>query len=202
MWLCARRQTTTAQEAERASVTSSDFMEDTNSHDCHGRALARFFGAQQDERLLRAVTLGRRSELRLESHTLGLTECHCSLVGIAITVSYILLVLLFCAVNEVTTSSRQLHNFARDGGLAFARSVSKLAPRDSIPMNEVSSTLILTIVLSQILVGSSLASDVIVSFGAASDIGATSSPLAASLTGKRQAISRLQRGSLLAASDY
>jgi amino acid transporter len=35
-------------------------------------------------------------------------------------VSVVCLLLLFCTINQVTSSSRQLWSFARDGGLPFA----------------------------------------------------------------------------------
>lgn len=94
-----------------------------------------------------------------------------SVAGTAIMVSYIILSLLFCAVNMVTTSSRQLYSFARDGGLPFSKFFAKVSPRNHIPMNAVCSTLIFTVVLSLVLIGSPLAYNIIASLGAASILG-------------------------------
>ena len=49
-----------------------------------------------------------------------------SVAGTAVMVAYIILALIFCAINMVTTSSRQLYSFARDGGLPFAKTLSKV----------------------------------------------------------------------------
>jgi choline transport protein len=49
-----------------------------------------------------------------------------SVAGTAVMVAYIILALMFCAINMVTTSSRQLYSFARDGGLPFAKTLSKV----------------------------------------------------------------------------
>ena len=51
-----------------------------------------------------------------------------SVAGTAVMVAYIILALMFCAINMVTTSSRQLYSFARDGGLPFAKTLSKVRP--------------------------------------------------------------------------
>lgn len=71
----------------------------------------------------------------------------------------------------VTTSSRQLYSFARDEGLPFSKFFAKVSPRNSIPMNAVCSTLVFTVVLSLVLIGSSLAFNIIASLGAASILG-------------------------------
>ena len=47
-----------------------------------------------------------------------------SVAGTAIMVAYVILALVFCAINVVTTSSRQLYSFARDGGLPFGETLS------------------------------------------------------------------------------
>lgn len=49
-----------------------------------------------------------------------------SVAGTAVMVAYVILALMFCAINMVTTSSRQLYSFARDGGLPFAKTLSKV----------------------------------------------------------------------------
>ncbi|THX46966.1 amino acid transporter [Aureobasidium pullulans] len=66
----------------------------------------------------------------------------------------IILVLFFCtAINTVTTSSRQLFAFARDGGLPF----SDNEPRTGLPINALLTTFGVTFVLSWIICGSNIA---------------------------------------------
>lgn len=48
----------------------------------------------------------------------------------------------FCAINQVTTSSRQIFAFARDKGLPFHSFLSKVRPRDGVPANAVFVTLV------------------------------------------------------------
>ena len=52
-----------------------------------------------------------------------------STAGTAVMVCYIILSLIFCAINMVTTSSRQLYSFARDGGMPFSSWLSKVRPK-------------------------------------------------------------------------
>ncbi|KAF7196869.1 Choline transport protein [Pseudocercospora fuligena] len=94
-----------------------------------------------------------------------------SVTGTAIMVAYIILSLMFCVINMVTTSSRQLYSFARDGGLPFSRFFSKVSSRNMIPMNAVCATLVFTVILSLVLIGSSLAFNIIASLGAAAILG-------------------------------
>ncbi|KAK5132716.1 hypothetical protein LTR08_008682 [Meristemomyces frigidus] len=91
-----------------------------------------------------------------------------SVPGTAVLVAYIVLALIFCATNVVTTSSRQLFSFARDGGVPFSHSLSQVSDRNHIPVRAITCTIIVTIVLSLILIGSSLAFNIIATlFGVA-----------------------------------
>ena len=94
-----------------------------------------------------------------------------SVAGTAVMVAYIILSLIFCAINMVTTSSRQLFSFARDGGVPGSRWLAKVSPGRNIPTNAIISTMGFTIVLSLILIGSDLAFNIIASIGASSILG-------------------------------
>ncbi|KAH0347556.1 putative amino acid permease, partial [Aureobasidium melanogenum] len=66
----------------------------------------------------------------------------------------LVLVLFFCtAINTVTTSSRQLFAFARDGGLPFSNMLAKVDPRTGLPINALLTTFGVTFVLSWIICG-------------------------------------------------
>ncbi|KAG9526441.1 putative amino acid permease, partial [Aureobasidium melanogenum] len=70
----------------------------------------------------------------------------------------LVLVLFFCtAINTVTTSSRQLFAFARDGGLPFSNILAKVDPRTGLPIDALITTFGVTFVLSWIICGSSIA---------------------------------------------
>ncbi|GAB7354834.1 hypothetical protein MBLNU459_g5215t1 [Dothideomycetes sp. NU459] len=84
----------------------------------------------------------------------------------AVMIAYIILSLVFCAINMVTTSSRQLWSFARDGGLPFSAQFAKVSPRYHVPTVAISATLVFTVVISLIIIGSSTAFNIIVSLGA------------------------------------
>ena len=91
-----------------------------------------------------------------------------SVSGTAVLVAYMTMALLFCATNVVTTSSRQLFSFARDGGVPFSRYVAKVSETQFIPVTAIVCTIAVTVVLSLILIGSSLAFNIIASlFGVA-----------------------------------
>lgn len=94
-----------------------------------------------------------------------------SKAGTAIMVAYIILALIFCAVNMVTTSSRQLYSFARDGGVPFSKFFSKVSPKHAIPTNAIVATLSFTVVLALILIGSATAFDIIAAIGASAILG-------------------------------
>ncbi|KAE8392372.1 hypothetical protein ETB97_012696 [Aspergillus alliaceus] len=66
-------------------------------------------------------------------------------------------------ITEVATASRQLWSFARDGGLPFSTFFSYVTPGWHIPLNSVMVSLAVTILLSLINIGSSVALQAIVS---------------------------------------
>lgn len=91
-----------------------------------------------------------------------------SVSGTAVLVAYIILALVFCATNVVTSSSRQLFSFARDNGVPFSHSLSQVSERYFFPTRAIACTIMVTIVLSLILIGSSLAFNIIATlFGVA-----------------------------------
>ncbi|KAK3703702.1 hypothetical protein LTR37_014280 [Vermiconidia calcicola] len=91
-----------------------------------------------------------------------------SVPGTAVLVAYMTLALLFCATNVVTTSSRQLFSFARDSGVPFSRALATVSETSLIPVRAIVCTIVVTVILSLILIGSSLTFNIIASlFGVA-----------------------------------
>lgn len=78
-----------------------------------------------------------------------------SLAGTTVLVTYIVLALLFCATNVVTTSSRQLWSFARSKAVPFSATIEWVPETLGIPINAVITTILLTFLLSLVLIGSS-----------------------------------------------
>ncbi|KAF2094578.1 amino acid transporter [Rhizodiscina lignyota] len=82
--------------------------------------------------------------------------------GATITLTSLLMVLLLaCSVNQVTTSSRQLFAFARDGGLPFHKWLSYVRPGWDIPINALSVTLLVSAALSLLCIASPIAFNII-----------------------------------------
>lgn len=71
----------------------------------------------------------------------------------------------FCAVNQVTTSSRQVFAFARDKGLPYHEFLSRV-DRNGVPVNSVYVTLAYTCILALIIIGSTTAFNIILSVSA------------------------------------
>lgn len=91
-----------------------------------------------------------------------------SVPGTAVLVAYIILALVFCATNVVTTSSRQLFSFARDRGVPFSSWLSRVSSDKCLPVQAIVCTVTITVILSLVLIGSSLAFNIIASlFGVA-----------------------------------
>lgn len=65
--------------------------------------------------------------------------------------------LLAGAINQVTTSSRQLFAFARDSGLPFSPFLARVRPGAMIPLNAMLVTLVITVLLSLIVIASDTA---------------------------------------------
>lgn len=71
----------------------------------------------------------------------------------------------FCAVNQVTCSSRQVFAFARDKGLPYHEFLSRVN-RNGVPTNSVYVTLAYTCILALIIIGSQTAFNIILSVSA------------------------------------
>lgn len=88
----------------------------------------------------------------------------------AATIVFLVLMIImyfFCAVNAVTTSSRQIWSFSRDKGLPFHKFLSKVRPKSGVPMNAVVVTMVITCLVALIIIGSTLAFNIILSISAA-----------------------------------
>ncbi|PYH93788.1 amino acid transporter [Aspergillus ellipticus CBS 707.79] len=70
--------------------------------------------------------------------------------------------LIASVITEVATASRQLWSFARDGGVPLARFFGHVNPNWNIPLNAVIVSLVLTILLSLINIGSAVALDALI----------------------------------------
>ncbi|KAG9637612.1 amino acid transporter, partial [Aureobasidium melanogenum] len=57
------------------------------------------------------------------------------------------ILLFFTAINQVTTTSRQLFAFARDGGLPFSAFLGRVRPGMDIPLNACTVTVVLTVLI-------------------------------------------------------
>jgi len=88
------------------------------------------------------------------------TRSHAATVILTATVA---VMLIFCAVNVVTTSSRQLYAFARDGGLPFSPFLSRVHHDWDIPLNAVTVTLCVAALIALIIIGSPIAFNIILS---------------------------------------
>lgn len=72
---------------------------------------------------------------------------------IALT-ALVFILLVFGVINQVTTSSRQLYAFARDGGLPWSPFLSRVRPGWDVPLNAVLVTIGFSIIVSMIILGS------------------------------------------------
>ncbi|PSN69698.1 amino acid transporter [Corynespora cassiicola Philippines] len=88
-----------------------------------------------------------------------------SRVGTSIMTAMVCLLLLFCAISVITTASRQLFAFARDNGLPASNILSYVRPGWDVPLNAIIATLGLTVILSLVVIGSTIAFNVITSLG-------------------------------------
>ncbi|KAM3418236.1 hypothetical protein BST61_g4237 [Cercospora zeina] len=89
-----------------------------------------------------------------------------SKAGTIVLIVIMTVMYFFCAVNQVTTSSRQVFAFARDKGLPFHQFLSRVRPDSGVPANSVYVTLIFTCLLSLIIIGSTVAFNIILSVSA------------------------------------
>ncbi|MCJ1469212.1 hypothetical protein MMC07_007845 [Pseudocyphellaria aurata] len=89
--------------------------------------------------------------------------------GGASAMTAILITLTVCGcISNVATASRQLFAFARDGGMPFSPFLAHIKPGWNIPLNAVMISLLITICLSLINIGSTVAFNAIASLGVAS----------------------------------
>lgn len=105
-----------------------------------------------------------------------------SKAGTLVMTVVVWVLLVFCCVNQVTTTSRQLFAFARDKGVPFSpflayvrcirfvglismANIEQVRPGWDVPVNAVLVTLLCTILLSLIIIGSTIAFNVITSLG-------------------------------------
>ncbi|KFY48511.1 hypothetical protein V495_01268 [Pseudogymnoascus sp. VKM F-4514 (FW-929)] len=80
----------------------------------------------------------------------------------------ILIILTTCGcITNVATASRQMFAFARDQGLPFSNFLAHVRPGWDIPLNAVMVSFIITIILSMINIGSTVAFNAIASLGTA-----------------------------------
>ncbi|KAI9692480.1 MAG: hypothetical protein M1822_006711 [Bathelium mastoideum] len=71
--------------------------------------------------------------------------------------SLVMVLLIACMVDQVTTTSRQLFAFARDGGVPFYTWLSHVRPGWDIPINSLTVTLLVSAVLSLLCIASPIA---------------------------------------------
>ncbi|KAK5125390.1 hypothetical protein LTR85_000499 [Meristemomyces frigidus] len=82
----------------------------------------------------------------------------------AIVLTVIMIIMFFfCAVNQVTTSSRQIFAFARDKGLPFHVFLSRVRPGSGVPANSIYVTLVVTCLIALVIIGSTTAFNIILS---------------------------------------
>ncbi|PGH15912.1 hypothetical protein AJ79_02079 [Helicocarpus griseus UAMH5409] len=85
-------------------------------------------------------------------------------VGAATGVFSVMMILLLAStISNVTTTSRMLYAFARDGGLPFSAFLSKVDTRFVVPLNAIYATFGIVSILSLISLGSSVAGTAILS---------------------------------------
>ncbi|KAF2828276.1 GABA-specific permease [Ophiobolus disseminans] len=87
-----------------------------------------------------------------------------SIAATSIMTAIVALLLLFCAINNVTCSSRQLFSFARDNGLPFSAWLARVPQSYDVPVNAVMFTFFTTCLCSLLLIGSNIAFNILMSF--------------------------------------
>jgi hypothetical protein len=84
----------------------------------------------------------------------NVTQSH---AGATALTCLLFVLLVFGTINQVTTASRQLYAFARDEGLPFSAFLGRVQPGWDIPLNAVTVTLLFSILVSFIILGSPVA---------------------------------------------
>ncbi|KAK5173807.1 uncharacterized protein LTR77_002488 [Saxophila tyrrhenica] len=74
-----------------------------------------------------------------------------------------IIMMFFCAVNQVTTSSRQVFALARDRGLPFHTFLARVKRGSGVPVNAVYVTLVFTCLVALIQIGSTVAFAIVLS---------------------------------------
>jgi choline transport protein len=88
-----------------------------------------------------------------------------SLAGASVMTAITTVMGIFACVNNVATSSRQLFAFARDSGMPFSAFLSEVRPGWDIPLNSVLVSFAISVLLSLINIGSTVAFNSIASLG-------------------------------------
>ncbi|MCJ1302732.1 hypothetical protein MMC08_005536 [Hypocenomyce scalaris] len=86
-----------------------------------------------------------------------------SYAGTDLMVTVVILTLVASCISEIATASRQLWSFARDKGVPFSSTIAHVTPGWNIPLNAVIVSLLVTIALSMINIGSTVALNAILS---------------------------------------
>ncbi|KIW88741.1 uncharacterized protein Z519_10787 [Cladophialophora bantiana CBS 173.52] len=89
-----------------------------------------------------------------------------SYAGTNVMTAIIIVMLSACAVSEVAAASRQVWSFARDAGLPGHSWLSKVSPGWNVPVPAVAVSLTISVLLSLINIGSTVALNAITSLGA------------------------------------
>ncbi|KAG9203869.1 hypothetical protein G6514_002030 [Epicoccum nigrum] len=90
-----------------------------------------------------------------------------SVAGATVLSVVIVIMAIFGCVNMVATCSRQLYAFARDNGLPFSKFLARVSPGWDLPLNSTFVTFGITVALSLINIGSTVAFNTIASMGTA-----------------------------------
>lgn len=80
-----------------------------------------------------------------------------STAGASLMASVVLVLAFACSVGSYATASRMLWSFSRDKGMPFHNQLARLTTKTVLPITAVLATLIITILLSLIVLGSSVA---------------------------------------------
>ncbi|THY82109.1 amino acid transporter [Aureobasidium pullulans] len=91
-----------------------------------------------------------------------------SVTGASVITALIALLLIFTAINQVTTTSRQLYAFARDGGMPYSGFIGRVHPKWNLPINSLIVTLLFTFMIAFIIIGSSVPFNIITTLSSAS----------------------------------
>jgi choline transport protein len=80
-----------------------------------------------------------------------------SFTGVSLLTSILIVTLTSACISNLATASRQLWSFSRDKGLPFSSTLAYVRPGMNIPLNAVLTSLAITIILSCINIGSTVA---------------------------------------------